>query len=700
MAMQMDLEGFVEGNIQLVPNSPQKCLLPLFEAVSNSIHSIQAKRTSDSDSKGTIKIVIHRDLNQSTIQFQTDQSSDVSPIEGFTVRDNGVGFTDAHQKSFETGFTRLKRHLGAKGRGRFVWLKVFKTVSIESVFEEGGQKYKRAFIFSIRDGCKGGKKVPASNLDVETEVRLKDMSNSFKENCPKQLDSIAGHLVRRFVHELALPDCPTITIRDGEGGHPVSLNDLFRDIRVKGETRKFTVKGQDFEIDHLLLKKSGDLKHELHLCAHKQAVAAELLDSKISDLRAPLYENSDQVVYHGYVKGGFLDQTVNPERTDFDRVGEQELPFKESIPWNEIVRSSVSESAEFLGPYLIRVREEKERRVADYVQNEAFWYRHVLKRRPDIVSSIPPDASKSEIDIALYQGSKSIEVELRIKASQLLEGEAPSDDPNDYHVKLVEFLEEYGEVGKDQLAKYVSHRKAILMYLTERLNLREDGEYHLEEDIHQVIFPMRTTSDDIDPDRMNLWIIDERLAFHFYLASDLPLKSLKHVDIDSKDELDIIIFDRPFLFSEGRAEVDIGAAVIIEFKRPMTDNKDPIRQVFRYARKLRKGTVTKDGASFTIKDGTPLYAYILCDLTPKMREYATDASLQIMPDGHGYFGYNPTYRMYVEMISYSKAISDARKRNAILFEKLNIPVDLYKQPPNRKLTTNGAEKAPKERQVT
>ncbi|PTY00972.1 hypothetical protein DB346_15315 [Verrucomicrobia bacterium LW23] len=42
---------------------------------------------------------------------------------------------------------------------------------------------------------------------------------------------------------------------------------------------------------------------------------------------------------------------------------------------------------------------------------------------------------------------------------------------------------------------------------------------------HQLIMPMGKTSDDVRQDSCHLWLIDERLAFHNYLAPDKPLSS-------------------------------------------------------------------------------------------------------------------------------------------------------------------------------
>ena len=47
------------------------------------------------------------------------------------------------------------------------------------------------------------------------------------------------------------------------------------------------------------------------------------------------------------------------------------------------------------------------------------------------------------------------------------------------------------------------------------------------------------------------------------------------------------------------------------------------------------------------------------------------------PDNLGYFGYNPSLSAYVEVISYTKLLRDAKKRNKILFDKLNLPMTSF-----------------------
>jgi hypothetical protein len=71
-----------------------------------------------------------------------------------------------------------------------------------------------------------------------------------------------------------------------------------------------------------------------------------------------------------------------------------------------------------------------------------------------------------------------------------------------------------------KLARHVAHRKATLGFLEQQIGLQDNGKYALEEGVHEVIFPLRSTSDDVRPNDMNLWILDEQLAYHYYLASD------------------------------------------------------------------------------------------------------------------------------------------------------------------------------------
>ncbi|MFM7856951.1 MAG: hypothetical protein ACKO96_34765 [Flammeovirgaceae bacterium] len=70
---------------------------------------------------------------------------------------------------------------------------------------------------------------------------------------------------------------------------------------------------------------------------------------------------------------------------------------------------------------------------------------------------------------------------------------------------------------------------------------------------------------------------------------------------------------------------------------------------------------------------TPIYTYIICDLTKNLRKSANDAGYKPLPDNDGFFFFNDNYNLYVEIISFDKLIRDSKQRNKVLFEKLNLP---------------------------
>lgn len=98
MALTTSLRGRV-GNTTL-PKS--HALLPLLEAVVNSIQAIDA-RSEDGKASGRITVRVHRDA-QGEFEFGAGGPGRVpmKPIVGFTVEDDGVGFTAANMASFET----------------------------------------------------------------------------------------------------------------------------------------------------------------------------------------------------------------------------------------------------------------------------------------------------------------------------------------------------------------------------------------------------------------------------------------------------------------------------------------------------------------------------------------------------------------------------------------------------------------------
>jgi hypothetical protein len=188
---------------------------------------------------------------------------------------------------------------------------------------------------------------------------------------------------------------------------------------------------------------------------------------------------------------------------------------------------------------------------------------------------------------------------------------------------------------------------------------------------------MRTTSEDVPYEQQNLWIIDERLSYHWYLSSDMPLREMPMLgEGHSLDRPDLLIFDRALSFAEDDAP-PLTSLVIVEFKRPQRSDfgkEDPVEQVLRLIREIKEGHFTdKNGREIKVQSQQiPAYGYVICDITEPLEKNLLGRGFTRSPDNMGWFDYNPNYCAYLEVISYSKLLSDARKRNKVLFDKLRL----------------------------
>jgi hypothetical protein len=322
------------------------------------------------------------------------------------------------------------------------------------------------------------------------------------------------------------------------------------------------------------------------------------------------------------------------------------------------------------------VKQSKEERIRNFVHNKAPHYRPLLKHKTGVLDAIPPNLSDQKLDLELYRLNQDYDTELREEGLKLLE-DIEKGDVQQVSTGYEQFLEEWNEAGMAKLATHVAHRKATLTLLRASLNLTEKGKYQLENAVHGLIFPLKKTSDDVHADQMNLWIVDEKLAYHYYLASDIPFRQLRNdtISLDSADRPDLLIFNRPAAFVNQGAP--FSSVVLVEFKRPArddySDDENPISQIYKYVGQIKTGkALDRGGRPISVPPQMPFYAYIIADITDTLRFQAQTANLHSSPDGLGYFGYNNQIGVYVEIISFDKLVSDAERRNAYFFHQLGL----------------------------
>jgi hypothetical protein len=287
--MDLDVKGKVSNTKLPLSNG----LHPLFEAISNSIHAIEeAKETN-----GLIEVDIVRE--KPLPGFSADDTTINLPISGFVIQDNGVGFNDANFKSFETSDSTRKKTKGGKGVGRFLWLKAFERVEIESIFDRSGKYFKRSFDFQLTE--KGVDKELVEHTDAtsrKTTIWLTGFKSEFRQHqsCPKSALTIARRIVEHFLESFILDTCPKIRISDNTEHSDFDLNDLFkRDMRLDVAAKDFQIKGKKFHITHVRLLVPHDLQHSISFCAHKRSVKTEVLSKTLPNLESALTEPDSEL---------------------------------------------------------------------------------------------------------------------------------------------------------------------------------------------------------------------------------------------------------------------------------------------------------------------------------------------------------------------------------------------------------------------
>lgn len=666
--MKVDLVGKIK-NTQL-PRS--KALLPMFEVVVNAFQAIED--AAGKPASGQIEITVHRDPVLAGVDID-------GHVNGFSVSDTGIGFDEANLDSFFTSDTQYKVGRGGKGLGRFSWLKAFAHAEIDSHFRQDGTLVTRAFTFTTGADKPTASPAPSKENRSKTTVRLVGMKSPYKENCPQGLELIGHQLIEHCLPFFIDPNCPAVAIQDSN--NKIDLNAYFKDTFAANATRhSFTVADQPFTLTGLRLYNPHEQQHRLLYAANFREVVAERLERFLPNLQKRRLEEEDgrKFVYLGFIEGTYLDDNVNGERTNFifptDRTADA---LVEEITLESIRDAALAGVTTDLQPFLEEINAEKRSTITAYINQEAPEYRPLARYIDEFIDRIPPGASGRALEVALHEQMYEKQRALKRESHTLIQESAKlSLKPEEYEAKLNDFIERANELGKSSLAQYVAHRKVILEFLEKSLQSNPDtGKYELEEIIHRIIYPMRATSVDVPYEQQNLWIIDERLSYHGFVASDMPLASTAVLANSSESRPDLMIFERALSFAED--EDVLNSLVIVEFKKPDRSEyrkEDPVDQVYRLIREIKAGHFKdKNGREIKVQSQLiPAYAYVICDKTKEVDIIAQNKGMLPTPDNLGYYVYNPSLQTYVEIISYTKLLRDAKKRNRILFDKLHLPL--------------------------
>ncbi|WP_336042266.1 ATP-binding protein [Pseudooceanicola nanhaiensis] len=647
------------------PTNVASAMQPLFEAVSNAIHSTQERYKERVASDGRVIVTVNTSRNKHDVWA--------------TVEDNGYGLTEKNWEAFTTTDTDNKIEAGGKGVGRLIWLDCFQDIHVSSVYANGdGGRYKRSFKFRL------ALEDQLENLTVEEANDLPDSSffvkfsglrdNGYLANFPGRGTFVFQHLTSHFLPAFIGGRSPQVTVHVGDETrhYPSAISEIVH----RNETPE-PLETEEYGRLYLTLMEcdkvaSSDLKgrHFVHFIAHDRTVHSQCIDGKLG---LAYFGNMSDRVFHAILTGEYLDQNVNQERTAF--------VFEDVIIDRMINDVCFLEIEGFLAEPLAILKGEQrdtiETITATY-PSVAFGDVEELQNRVPS-GELKADAIYGHLARERFRRDERQAEKIRYVLTRLKDGTANTDT---FSAAIADASEAIENAEQRSLAEYVVRRKVVLDFIEILLEkVRDDtrdSSYQREDILHSFICPLRVKTIDgggskIEPAASHdLWIVDERLTFAQYFSSDVEFRKLSEA-VESDERPDVLIFD----YVHGLRQTEEPSKVLlVEFKRPgrtsYSDDENPQFQVERYVKQLQSGGLSDvRGRPISLDQNTVFYCYIVADIVGKMDTWTY--SWQPTADGRGrIYRPNSGFHGSIELFGWDQLIGDARARNQAFFDKAGI----------------------------
>ncbi|MEO7690846.1 MAG: ATP-binding protein [Sphingomonas sp.] len=651
------------------PTNTAGAIQPLFEAISNAIHSTQAKFGEAVTTEGRVIVTVETNRKKQDIWA--------------AVEDNGIGLDDRNWDAFTTTDTDNKLTIGGKGVGRLLWLDCFETTHVSTIYKSPFGFMSRAFDFrlandeQIADYTEG---LAADAVSSAFHVRFEGLrDNGYLSKFPGRDGIIFQHLTSHFLPTFIGGRCPRITVYIGDEArhYPAEIDKIVhrKETAIPLETEVYgTLFLTLMECDKVA---SADMKgsHFVHFIAHDRTVHSQSIDSKLG---LKYFGEEGDRVFHAILTGEFLDSHVNQERTAF---------MFEDVVLDRIINDVCSEQiARFLAEPLSKLSGEQREiidRITESYPSVSFGDMDELQAKLPS-GELSEDAIYGHLARERFRRDQRQAEKIRTVLARLKDGTATADS---FASTIVEAGRAIEETEQRSLTEYILRRKVVLDFIAVLLQkVRDDdrdSSYQREDVLHSFICPLRvsTLSDGSKKVEQaashDLWIVDERLTFAQYFSSDVEFRALSAAT-ESDERPDVLIFD----YVHGLRQVDEPSKVLlIEFKRPgrtsYNDDENPQLQIERYVRRMLSGTMTDvKGRPIKLDDRTVFHCFIIADIVGKLDDWTY--SWQRTADGRGRV-YQPRdgFRGSIELIGWDALLDDAKARNQAFFDRAGISGNSY-----------------------
>lgn len=646
------------------PANVADALQPLFEAISNAIHSTQERFEDSVARDGRVEVTVKIDRKKDRVSA--------------SVYDNGVGLNQNNWDAFITTDTDHKINLGGKGVGRLLWLDCFRHIRVESVFREDSSLKRRRFKFVLEPENQ------IQELEVENASEATGTSflvnfeglqtNGYQDKFPGRGNYVHQHLTSHFLPTFIGRRCPRIIV-DVAGDareYPGAISEI-----VRRRTDELSIETGEFGEVRLTMMEcdkiaSADLKgsHFVHFIAHDRTVQSRCIDGKLG---LKYFGTDGDSVFHALLMGAYLDEHVNQERTKFlfeDVVLDRMI---NDVCWPKI--------AGFLAEPLTAISDEQRATIEEIT---ATYPSVSFGNTEELQQKVPTGELKAD---AIYghlarERFRRDERQAQIIRTTLTRLKEESVDATAFSKTIKEAGHAIEDAARRSLTEYIVRRKVVLDFISVLLQkVRDDtrdSAYQREDLLHSFICPVRVNTIYDHGRRVeaaashDLWIVDERLTFAQYFSSDVSFSSLADA-VSSEDRPDVLIFDHVHGL---RQKEQPSKVLLIEFKKPgrreYDDNENPQLQVERYVRQLQSGELSDvRGRPIQLDKSTIFYCFIVADIVGKLNDWTF--SWQRTADGRGrVYRPNDGFRGSIELIGWDDLLKDAHDRNQAFFDAAGI----------------------------
>ena len=609
---------------------------------------------------------------------------------GYSIKDNGEGYTNDNINSFLEFWSEYKIKQFALGSGRILCLKVFDDMIINSQTKDSDKEsghivnieFNRSFKASSMEDANNdnfneikitsnSSKIPSTTTtfkNINKDYKIENDENVFNETYIK--DQIFIELLPMFIDFEKNKKTFSIKILDKLWLDKKNLAKKFKELDFK--EKKFTIQNSinksityNFILKYRISKLENPQKQKII-----QFYGAA--DRKIRNFTSGVALSSLRDGYYGVfcLTSSYFDERVKDSRKDFLISVNQHNPTID----NPITFPKINEELSNMLNVILKekfpeINKEFDEKKLNVEKKFPHLYRHV--RKIDKLTLSEDEITK----IAKDEYNKQAE-DAR-NAVDLFVAEIKKDKTKFNEEKYRNLKNSFTIAGQERLADYIGYRQTIIdMLLAIYDDAIEGSKEYIEDDIHNLFMPKKNTSDTLSKYGNNVWIFDDKFMSYIYTASDMTIAKIVG-DMTGKSEEDIIKYQqeqRPDLVlfysnNDNEAPKDI---LLIEFKRLCCTNKekeDAINQLKKYPSYLRRNI----GENIV----RTIFSYTIIDFDDQFRDWLTRVE-GFYPvafgiddkDISGYYKYNENVKAHLNVFSFSQLLEDAKKRNKTFLDIL------------------------------